>query len=106
MKRPCALGAAALVGAIGIALALMNYLTDRAEKELDAVNPFGHDDAAEPVTEAGRVEGDAPKNDSAGPADTASMTKAELYGKATELGIKGRSKMTKAELASAIEKAS
>ena len=58
MKRPCALGAAALVGAIGIALALMNYLTDRAEKELDAVNPFGHDDAAEPVTEAGKGDGE------------------------------------------------
>jgi hypothetical protein len=34
------------------------------------------------------------------------MTKAELYEKATELGVKGRSKMTKAELAEAIEKAS
>ena len=34
------------------------------------------------------------------------MTKAELNEKATALGIQGRSKMTKAELAAAIEKAS
>ena len=106
MKRPCALGAAVLVGAIGAALALMNYLADRADEKLEAVNPFGSDDAPEPVTEAAKVEGGSPKGKTTGPTDTASMTKAELYEKATELGIKGRSKMTKAELASAIENAS
>lgn len=106
MKRPCALGAAALVGAIGIALALMNYLADRADEKLEAVNPFGGDDAPEPVTEAAKVEGGTRKAHSVGPTDTSSMTKAELYEKATELGVKGRSKMTKAELAEAIEKAS
>lgn len=106
MKRPCALGTAALVGAIGIALALMNYLADRADEKLEAVNPFGGDDVPEPVTEAAKVESGNPKTDSASATDTASMTKAELYEKATELDIKGRSKMTKAELASAIEKAS
>lgn len=100
MKRPCALGAAALVGAIGIALALMNYLTDRAERELDSVNPFGSEGPSEPAPEPAGVGGGQ-----SGP-DTSKMTKAELYEKATELGIKGRSKMTKAELASAIEKAS
>lgn len=103
MKRPCALGAAALVGAIGIALALMNYLADRADEKLDAVNPFGGDETpASPPEEPAEVGGGTAK---AG-ADTSSMTKAELYDKATELGIAGRSKMTKAELAEAIEKAS
>ena len=102
MKRPCTLGAAALVGAIGVALALMNYLTDRAERELDAVNPFGGDSQTEPAPEATGVS----DGGSVAPAGTSKMTKAELYEKATELGIKGRSKMTKAELAAAIEKSS
>lgn len=105
MKRPCALGAAALVGAIGIALALMNYLADRADEKLEAVNPFGGDDSPEPVAEPAEVGGGSEKPESGAVSDTGSMTKAELYEKATELGIKGRSKMTKAELAEAIERA-
>jgi hypothetical protein len=102
LKRPCALGAAALVGAIGIALALMNYLADRADEKLEAVNPFGNEPAPRPAPEPTEVGGGEKPE---GP-DTSSMTKAELYEKATELGVKGRSKMTKAELAEAIEKAS
>ena len=105
MKRPCALGAAVLVGAIGAALALMNYLADRADEKLEAVNPFG-DDSPEPVAEPVEVGGGSGKAKSGSGPDTGSMTKAELYEKATELEIKGRSKMTKAELASAIENAS
>lgn len=104
MRRPCALGAAALVGAIGIALALMNYLADRADERLDAVNPFGGDDAPDSAPEPAEV---GAADEGPGPTpDTSSMTKAELYEQATALGIQGRSKMTKAELAAAIEKAS
>lgn len=105
MKRPCALGAAALVGAIGIALALMNYLADRADEKLDAVNPFGGDEVPDSTSETAEVSVGSDTGP-AGTPDTSSMTKAELYEKATELGIAGRSKMTKAELAEAIEKAS
>ena len=105
MKRPCALGAAALVGAIGVALALMNYLADRADEKLDAVNPFGGDEVPDsaPATAEVSVGSDAGATETP---DTSSMTKAELYEKATELGVKGRSKMSKAELAAAIEKVS
>jgi hypothetical protein len=52
----------------------------------------------------------APKPDPAAPApraarDTAKASKAELYERAQKLGVKGRSKMNKAELADAVARA-
>ena len=63
--------------------------------------------AAPAENEAG-AEDSAPAENEAGAEDSAGegATKAELYERATELGIKGRSSMSKAELERAIRAAS
>jgi len=59
----------------------------------------------EPV-ESAKAPAPAEPTASSKPAVPDGATKAELYEIATELGVEGRSKMNKAELAEAIEKAS
>ena len=97
LKKPCAIGAAILVAAIGIGLTLMNRLVDRAERVASPEPP-----APESLGESGPEPGPT----ATGPADLdPKMTRAELYEVATELGIKGRSSMNKAQLIEAIRAA-
>lgn len=101
VRKSCAIGAAVLVGAIGIGLALLNRLAgDDGEAESLSGSP-------EPIEGAGSPSPDpaGPPSD-AGPEVSDSMTKAGLYEVATDLGIKGRSSMNKAELLEAIRAAS
>ena len=106
MRRSCAFGAAILVGAIGIGLALLNRLAGGDE---GIESPSG---TPEPIEGAGTKSRPAAGTTPAGAGPTksavvdASMTKAELYEVATDLGIKGRSSMNKAELLEAIRAAS
>ena len=104
MRRSCAFGAAILVGAIGIGLALLNRLAGGDEELESPVGP------PEPIESAGKgpspaAESSAPASGS-GPKVDPSMTKAELYEVATELGVKGRSSMNKSQLLEAIRAAS
>ena len=106
MRRSCAIGAAILVGAIGIGLALLNRL---AGGEDEIGSPDG---PREPIESAGKKvspptsEPPATSTTGKGPKATASMTKAELYEIASDLGIKGRSSMNKTQLLEAIQAAS
>ena len=106
MRRSCAFGAAILVGAIGIGLALLNRL---AGGDGGIESPVG---PPEPIESAGKkptpptTESPAASTTSNGPKATASMTKAELYEIASDLGIKGRSSMNKSQLLEAIRAAS
>jgi len=106
MRRSCAIGAAILVGAIGIGLALLNRLAGGEEGIGSADGP------PEPIEGAGRKPSPpaskpaAGSTTSGGPKATASMTKAELYEIASGLGIKGRSSMNKTQLLEAIQAAS
>lgn len=106
MRRSCAIGAAILVGAIGIGLALLNRLAGGEEEIGQADGP------PEPIESAGK-KATPPASDSLAtpstgnaPKATASMTKAELYEIASDLGIKGRSSMNKTQLLEAIQAAS
>ncbi|MFM8888378.1 MAG: Rho termination factor N-terminal domain-containing protein [Solirubrobacterales bacterium] len=106
MRRSCAIGAAILVGAIGIGLALLNRLAG-GEEEIGSP-----DGPPEPIESAGKETTPpatkAPAASATGnaPKATASMTKAELYEIASELDIKGRSSMNKTQLLEAIQAAS
>ena len=106
MRRSCAIGAAILVGAIGIGLALLNRLAG-GEEEIGSP-----DGPPEPLESAGKKastptsESPAASTTGNGPKATASMTKAELYEIASDLAIKGRSSMNKAQLLEAIQAAS
>lgn len=106
MRRSCAIGAAILVGAIGIGLALLNRLAG-GEEEIGS--PEG---PPEPIESAGKraspptTEPPAASTTGNPPRATASMTKAELYEIASDLGIKGRSSMNKTQLLEAIQAAS
>lgn len=104
MRRSCAIGAAILVGAIGIGLALLNRLAGGDEEIEPPAGPL------EPIEGAGRktsAPAEAPVATAASGAEAdSSMTKAELYEVATDLGIKGRSSMNKAQLLEAIRAAS
>ncbi len=102
MRRSCAIGAAILVGAIGIGLALLNRLAGGEEGIGSADGP------PEPIEGAGKKPSPpAPESKATstgnGPKATASMTKAELYEIASGLGIKGRSSMNKTQLLEAIQ---
>ncbi|MFZ9668511.1 MAG: Rho termination factor N-terminal domain-containing protein [Solirubrobacterales bacterium] len=107
MRRSCAIGAAILVGAIGIGLALLNRLAG-GDEEIGSA-----DGAPEPIESAGK-KGAPPTTEAPataatgnnGPKATASMTKAELYEIASGMGIKGRSSMNKSQLLEAIQAAS
>ena len=107
VRRSCAIGAAVLVGAIGIGLALLNRIAggDGGDGELGQAAD-GHG----PIESVGK--GPSPAADSpvqgsgSGPRVDPSMTRAELYEVATELGLKGRSSMNKAQLIEAIRAAS
>ena len=107
VRRGCAIGAAVLVGAIGIGLALLNRFAggDGDDGELDraAEKPGPIEGAAK--APAGTVTPRPAGSTGATPVDD-SMTKAELYEVATAMGIKGRSSMNKAELLEAIRAAS
>lgn len=108
VRRSCAIGAAVLVGAIGIGLALLNRFAggDGDDGELDP-----HSGPLEPIEGSASPAGSGtPASSTATGAGTErsvdnSMTKAELYAVATDLGIKGRSSMNKAELLEAIRAA-
>ncbi len=106
IKRSCAIGAAVLVGAIGIGLALLNRIAGD-DGELDRPT-----DPPEPIEGATKPQAPAPSASAtttgAGSSLSVdgSMTKAELYEVASDLGIKGRSSMNKAELIEAIRAAS
>lgn len=106
MRRSCAIGAAILVGAIGIGLALLNRLAGGEEGIGSADGP------PEPIESTGKKPSPPAAKPSAGsttgggPKATASMTKAELYEIASGLGIKGRSSMNKTQLLEAIQAAS
>lgn len=101
-RKSCAVGAAVLVGAIGIGLALLNRFANSDE---GIESPSG---TPEPIEGAGTKSRPPAKpvqadTGTAGPKSVnASMTKAELYEVATDLGIKGRSSMNKSELLAAI----
>lgn len=108
VRRGCAIGAAVLVGAIGIGLALLNRFAGGdgddggLDRPAEGPGPIEEGAAAPANTRAdtpspGDSSGAAPVDDS--------MTKAELYAVATDLGIKGRSSMNKAELLEAIRAA-
>ena len=109
VRRGCALGAAVLVGAIGIGLALLNRFAGGDGDD------GGLDRAAEgpgPIEGPGKAPAET-RAENPSPADSTgavpvddSMTKAELYEVASEMGIKGRSSMNKAELLEAIRAAS
>lgn len=109
VRRGCAIGAAVLVGAIGIGLALLNRFagSDGDDGELDraaerpepiegATSPLGSGTPASSTTTGAGTERSVDD----------SMTKAELYEVASGMGIKGRSSMNKAELIEAIRAAS
>lgn len=101
VRKSCAIGAAVLIGAIGIGLALLNRL---AGSDGEAESLSG---SPEPIEGAGSrsPDTDGPPSGAA-PEVSNSMTRAELYEIATELGIKGRSSMNKAGLIEAIRSAS
>ena len=109
VRRSCAIGAAVLVGAIGIGLALLNRIAggDGDEGELDraAEKPGPIEESAKAPAGTGTGTPRPAASTDAAPVDD-SMTKAELYEVASELGIKGRSSMNKAELLEAIRAAS
>lgn len=90
-----------IVGAIGLGLALLNRMADRAEEAIGTVADTPGPPPPTPVTKDSTSSGSG-----SGKKPSAKATKAELYEIATELGIKGRSKMSKAELTKAIEQAS
>jgi hypothetical protein len=92
MKKKLALGIAGASAALIAGFRLVQELTDRDEATMD------------PVAVAPGI----PVEDAPVPPAKASLksaSKAELYETAQELGIEGRSKMTKAELIKAIEEA-
>jgi hypothetical protein len=98
----------ALVLAVVTALAVIGWwfvesvLSEEAEES--GLEPR-HAEPVEPV-ESAKAPAPAEPTASSKPAVPDGATKAELYEIATELGVEGRSKMNKAELAEAIEKAS
>ena len=109
VRRGCALGAAVLVGAIGIGLAMLNRFAggDGDDGGLDrpAEGPGPIEEGAKAPAET-RAENPSPADSTGAVPVDISMTKAELYEVASEMGIKGRSSMNKAELLEAIRAAS
>jgi hypothetical protein len=104
VRRSCAFGAAILVGAIGIGLALLNRLAG-GDEEIEA--PVGPPEPIESAERKPSAPAEAPVATAASGAKAdSSMTKAELYEVATELGVKGRSSMNKSQLLEAIRAAS
>jgi hypothetical protein len=95
----------ALVLAVVTALAVVGWRFVESVLTEEAEEPGLEPRRSAPVEPAKTSPPARPAADS-GPAVPDGATKAELYEIATKLGVKGRSKMSKAELAKAIEKAS
>ena len=104
MKKQVALGIAGASAVLIAGWKLVRQMSDQDDAAMDPVS-VAPGMPAEPSKKAEAEEsaGIAPKPSPAAPSPGAS--KAELYEIAQELGIEGRSKMSKAELISAIEAA-
>jgi hypothetical protein len=101
MKKQIALVLAGTAASIAGGLRLVQELVDRGNKDgadlatSDAPGPAGHSGSSATATSTPSARKKAPE----------SASKAELYEIATKLDIGGRSKMSKAELAEAINNA-
>ena len=105
MKKQVAIGIAGASAILVAGWRLVRQMTDREEVVMDPVS-VAPGMPAEPAkkAEAEASAGVTPNPSPAAPSPKAS--KAELYEIAQDLGIEGRSKMSKAELIKAIEAAS
>lgn len=101
MKKQMAIGIAGASAALIAGWKLVQQMTDREEGSLDPVSVA----PGMPAEPAKKAEAEAAAGVEPKPAATPSSkaSKAELYEIAQDLGIEGRSKMSKAELIKAIE---
>jgi hypothetical protein len=111
MKKHMALGIAGVTAALIGGFKVVRQLVDR-EDETDpvAVAPDvpaeWSDPGADELSDAGPLEGAPTSPVTQAPSElSAKSSKAELYEVAQDLGIEGRSKMSKTELLKAIEEA-
>jgi len=105
VKKQVAIGIAGASAVLIAGWRLVRQMTDQGDAVMDPVS-VAPGMPAEPAkkAEAEAAAGVAPKPSPAAP--SASASKAELYEIAQDLGIEGRSKMSKAELLAAINAAS
>ncbi|MBK5232298.1 MAG: Rho termination factor N-terminal domain-containing protein [Thermoleophilia bacterium] len=103
MKKRVAIGIAGASAVLIAGWRLVQQMTDRDEAVMDPVSVAPGMPAEPSKKKAETASGVTPKP--AGKAPSAKASKAELYEIAQDLGIEGRSKMSKAELIKAIEAA-
>lgn len=105
MSKGKAMVAATVVAVAVVGWKFIESVLTEAEEELDRED-FRAEPTGSPAPAAPSKPASAKPATGKGSAVPAGATKAELYEIATKLNIKGRSKMSKAELAKAIRNAS